>query len=106
MPRSFGTTGTTKVAPPSSPSCTPELHTIPSPALTEIFNEADTSNDGKISMEEYLTLTKNYGIEVRPKLGFEPFPIPSSHERIFKVLRSSQINMEKYPRVISSITSR
>ena len=36
-----------------------------SPALTSLFDEADTSNDGKISIDEYLTLTKNYGIEVR-----------------------------------------
>ena len=35
-----------------------------SPALTSLFDEADTSNDGKISIDEYLQLTKNYGIEV------------------------------------------
>ena len=34
------------------------------PALTSLFDEADTSNDGKISIDEYLQLTKNYGIEV------------------------------------------
>ena len=32
--------------------------------MTSLFDEADTSNDGKISIDEYLTLTKNYGIEV------------------------------------------
>ena len=34
------------------------------PAMTSLFDEADTSNDGKISIDEYLQLTKNYGIEV------------------------------------------
>ena len=33
-------------------------------ALTEIFEKADTSNDGKITIEEYLQLCGNYGIEV------------------------------------------
>ena len=32
--------------------------------MTSLFDEADTSNDGKISIDEYLQLTKNYGIEV------------------------------------------
>ena len=32
--------------------------------MTEIFEKADTSNDGKITIEEYLQLCGNYGIEV------------------------------------------
>ena len=34
------------------------------PAITEIFDKADISNDGKISISEYLLLCDNYGIEV------------------------------------------
>ena len=34
------------------------------PALEEIFESADISNDGKISLPEYLRLCDNYGIEV------------------------------------------
>ena len=30
----------------------------------DLCDEADTANDGKISIEEYLTITKNYGIKV------------------------------------------
>ena len=33
-------------------------------ALSEIFDKADISNDGKISISEYLLLCNNYGIEV------------------------------------------
>ena len=32
-------------------------------ALTDIFEKADTSNDGKITLDEYLELCRNYGIE-------------------------------------------
>ena len=30
----------------------------------DLCDEADTTNDGKISIEEYLTIAKNYGIKV------------------------------------------
>ena len=43
-------------------------------ALTAIFDEADVSNDGKISIQEYLTLCENYGIEV----GTEPIFLSST----------------------------
>ena len=33
-------------------------------ALMDLCDEADTTNDGKISIEEYLTIAKNYGIKV------------------------------------------
>ena len=33
-------------------------------ALTEIFNRADVSKDGKISIEEYVDICREYGIEV------------------------------------------
>ena len=33
-------------------------------ALSEIFDKADISNDGKISISEYFLLCNNYGIEV------------------------------------------
>ena len=33
-------------------------------ALMDLCDEADTTNDGKISVEEYLLITKNYGIKV------------------------------------------
>ena len=33
----------------------------------DLCDEADTANDGKISIEEYLTITKNYGIKVEPQ---------------------------------------
>ena len=33
-------------------------------AITEIFEKADISKDGKISISEYLLLCDNYGIEV------------------------------------------
>ena len=33
-------------------------------ALMDLCDEADTANDGKISIQEYLTITKNYGIKV------------------------------------------
>ena len=32
----------------------------------DLCDEADTANDGKISIEEYLTIAKNYGIKVVP----------------------------------------
>ena len=35
-------------------------------ALMDLCDEADTANDGKISIAEYLTITKNYGIKVVP----------------------------------------
>ena len=33
-------------------------------ALMDLCDEADTTNDGKISVEEYLLITRNYGIKV------------------------------------------
>ena len=33
-------------------------------ALTDIFEKADTSNNGKLTIEEYLELCRNYNIEV------------------------------------------
>ena len=33
-------------------------------ALTEIFDKADTSNTGKLTIPEYLELCRNYNIEV------------------------------------------
>ena len=30
----------------------------------DLCDEADTTNDGKISVEEYLLITRNYGIKV------------------------------------------
>ena len=38
----------------------------------DLCDEADTANDGKISIEEYLTITKNYGIKVVPLLQNKP----------------------------------
>ena len=41
----------------------------------DLCDEADTANDGKISIEEYLTITKNYGIKVAPPQNEPTFQI-------------------------------
>ena len=48
-------------------------------ALMDLCDEADTTNDGKISVEEYLLITRNYGIKVNITCLFIELTCSSRH---------------------------
>ena len=48
-------------------------------ALMDLCDEADTTNDGKISVEEYLLITRNYGIKVNITRLFTELTCSSRH---------------------------
>ena len=61
-------------------------------ALSELFDKADSSRDGKISIKEYVDMCETYGVELRDEDIREVLEIADEHGEVhrdlaFNVLR-------------------
>ena len=54
-------------------------------ALSELFDKADSSRDGKISIKEYVDMCETYGVELRDEDIREVLEIADEHGEVIQI---------------------